>query len=123
MTDTEKQQVRPFAAVLHDIASGTVAARLAVELHDLIEAVQATGKGGTLTLSLAVKPIAKHNAEALNVSAAIAVKAPREDAPVTVFFVDGAGNAVRHNPHQPELPLREVPQVNDDRPIREVNAR
>lgn len=123
MPEDTPTQVRPFAAVLQDLNGGAVAARLAVELHDLIQAVQATSKGGTLVLSLAVKPVAKNNADALNVAAAIAVKAPKEDAPVTVFFVDGDGNAVRNNPFQPQLPLREVPSVNDDRPIREVNTR
>ena len=124
MTDDTPTQVRPFAAVLQDLNGGAVATRLAVELHDLIQAVQATGKGGTLVLSLAVKPVAKNNADALNVAAAVAVKAPKEDAPSTIFFVDGDGNAVRNNPHQPELPLREVPSpATDARPIREVQAR
>lgn len=113
--------VRPFAATLQDLSQGAVMAKLGAELHDLIGAVQATGKAGTLTLTLQVKPVAKHATDALNIAAAVSVKAPKEDAPTTVFFVDAGGNPTRQNPTQPMLPLREVPAA-DDRPIREVRS-
>lgn len=121
MSDDTPTTIRPFAAVLQDLNGGTVATRLGAELHDLIEKVTATGKAGTLTLSVQVKPIAKNATDTLNIAAAVVVKAPKEDAPVTVFFVDGDGNPTRNNPVQPALPLHEVPAV-DDRPIREVKA-
>jgi hypothetical protein len=120
--ETSDTGVRPFAAVLQDLNGGATVARLSAELHDLVEAVTATGKAGTLTLTLKVAPVAKRNTDALNVTAAVAAKRPQEDAPTTVFFVDG-GSLVRNNPAQPQLPLREVPAPDADaRPIREVRS-
>lgn len=100
--------IRPFAAVLQEIGGGKVAARLAEQLAELTEAVSATGKKGTLALTITVAPIGKGNTANLVVSARIACKTPEGDdaVPSSVFFHDVDGNLTRHDPNQPTLPLR-----------------
>ena len=105
-------QVRPFAAILQDLAGGKVHARLTEQLAALTAAVAATGKKGTLALTFEVKPVKAGQTHApLQVTAKSTLKAPEgEDAaPVTIFFADDAGNLTRDDPNQPMLPLRGLP--------------
>lgn len=105
-------QVRPFAAILRELAGGRVHARLTEQLADLTSAVTATGKKGTLTLAFEVKPVKAGQANSpLQVTAKSTLKAPEgEDAaPVTIFFADSDGNLTRDDPNQPQLPLRGLP--------------
>lgn len=113
MTNTDKPdepQIRPFAATLQDLAGGQVHTRLSDQLHDLTEAVTSTGKKGTLTLTIEVKPIKPGQVDTLSVTAKSVLKAPEGDdaAPTSVFFTDSSGNLTRSDPRQLTLPLREV---------------
>lgn len=112
MTDTN--QVRPFAAVLQELAKGRVHADLSAQLAELTAAVGETGRKGTLTLTITVD-LAGKGAEALTVAARVDAKPPRQAAPPTVFFADEAGNLTRHDPNQPTLPLRGLQAVDDTR--------
>lgn len=104
-------QVRPFAAILQDLAGGKVHARLTEQLAALTAAVTATGKKGTVTLTLEAKPLKAGQADTLVVTAKSVLKAPESDdvSPITVFYADDAGNLTRDNPRQPMLPLRGLP--------------
>lgn len=108
-TDDDRQ-IRPFAAVLQEHAKGTPHARLSEALADLTAAVAATGKKGTITLTVTVAPVSKGAQNALTLSTKIAAKIPEGDdaAPTSVFFTDDHGNLTRSDPNQPSLPLREV---------------
>jgi hypothetical protein len=112
---TEDEHVAPFAKTLAELDHGTVHARLSNQLHDLIAAVTTTGKKGTLTLQLSLEVVTKGRGETLKMTAATALKAPEADnaKPVTVFFVDPAGNLTRDNPTQPQLPLIGLPTRKD----------
>jgi len=112
----DDEQVRPFAAVLADLAAGKVHARLTEQLADLTAAVSTTGKKGTLTIQLEVKPVKTGQTNGpLQVTAKSVCKAPEgEDAaPVTIFFADETGNLTRDDPNQPQLPLRGLPTRKD----------
>lgn len=104
-------QVRPFAAVLGELHGGRVHARLTEQLAALTAAVAATGKKGTLTIALEVKPLKAGQNEILQVVAKSVLKAPEgEDAaPTTVFYADETGNLTRDDPNQPQLPIRGLP--------------
>lgn len=108
--DDTGQQVRPFAAVLAELAGGKVHTRLSEQLHELTTAVTATGKKGALTLSIEVKPLRPGDTKTLVVTAKTAVKAPEGDdaAPSSVFFAGRDGNLTRNDPDQLQLPLRAV---------------
>lgn len=114
--------IRPFADVLQDLRRGGAHIEASEALHQLIAAVKETGKSGTLTIVLAVKPVAKNDGDTVTVTDSVRLKAPQQERTASVFFVDGDCNLRRDNPAQMHLPLREVPTA-PETPIREANAR
>lgn len=121
MSTDNTNQVRPFAAVLQDLAKGRVHTDLSTQLADLTAAVGETGRKGTLTLTITVEPAGK-GAEALTVSARVAAKPPVAGPPPTVFFADQAGNLTRHDPNQPTLPLRGLQLADGNENRKEATA-
>lgn len=105
---SDDEHVKPFAATLAELDKGRVHARLSEQLHDLTTAVQATGKAGTLTLTISLSPIKKGQTDTLQLTTKTVLKAPVGDdaTPTTVFFTDAAGNLTREDPTQMRLPLR-----------------
>lgn len=110
MSTQDDEQIRPFAATLAELAGGKVHNRLSEQLHDLTQAVTATGKKGTLTLQLTLEPLKRGQTDTLQLTAATKLSAPEgdEQRPVTVFFADREGNLTRNDPNQLALPLRSV---------------
>lgn len=104
---TDPGTIRPFPDVLQEHRKGRLVAELGEQLNALVEAVTTIGKGGTLTLKLNVKPATKASDMVL-VTDEIKVDLPKPDAEASLFYVDGDANLTRHNPTQPDLPLREV---------------
>lgn len=118
--EEQSATVRPYAAVLQEIDGGKVHATASAQLASLVEAITSTGKSGSLTLTLKIKP-ASRNSDVLIVTGAVGIKAPAPEAAESTFFVHN-GALSRDNPKQPELPMRIVPG-NADLPIREREAR
>ncbi len=96
------KQIRPFNEWLIDQRTGALNLELSVGLNSLAKAVETTGKAGSLTLKLTLKPAGKDTAGALVVSDVVTLKAP-ESHPEVFFFVDDDDNLVRSNPRQ--LPM------------------
>lgn len=107
MTTSDKQ-VRPFADFLVEQRSGRTHTELGEALNELVEAVADTGKSGTLTLTLKVKPAGKAEGMVTIVDDVI-VKPPKGERGEAIYFIDANHNLTRHNPAQQTLPLREVP--------------
>lgn len=105
MPADEQRQTKPFSAVVQEIGSGTLAAKLAEQLQELTLAVVETGKAGTLTVALKVAPLKAGNVTNLVTTAKTTLKTPDDDI-ASVFFVDQYGNLTRDDPQQPTLPLR-----------------
>ena len=101
--ETEREETVPFAAILQQIRKGGCHHELSEELANLVQAVQAEGKVGTLTLTLKVTPYDK-DFGAVKVTDAVKVNAPKPENPSTTFFGDEQGNLTRSNPRQAELP-------------------
>lgn len=99
--------IRPFAAILQEHRKGRLHSELGEKLNELVEAVQTLGKGGSLTLKLQIKPSGK-GSDMVIVSDDIKVDLPKLESEPGWFFIDSDKNLVRHNPSQPDLPLREV---------------
>lgn len=111
MLETDKPQIRPFAAVLQELRRGIAHEELSEALADVVAGVIEHEKDGTLTLQIKVK--AQGDGEAVKLIDKITTSVPRAESKPTVFFADEHGNVSRRNPRQAELPLREVP---NDRP-------
>lgn len=96
---------RPFADVIRDLAGGRVYDDLTSQLGEVVTAVVETGKAGSLTLKIDVKP----NGEgSVRVLADVKPKVPTPVLGETLFFATSSGSLVRNDPRQAELPLREV---------------
>lgn len=103
MTDNppdDETVVRPFADWLREQGGGRTHDELSEGLTDLVAAVQATGKGGSLTLTINLKPLEKGNTNALIVTDKVTVKRPLLERSASVFFPDRAGNLHRNDPNQ-----------------------
>jgi hypothetical protein len=100
--DTEQSEAREFASFLLDINKGQSHIELSEKLRDLITKVQETGKAGSLTYKVEVKPEAGTE-NLVIVTDQIAVKLPAGERRKSLFFVDGDNNLVRDNPHQHSL--------------------
>lgn len=99
--------MRPITDVLRDIRGGKVVNHASELLNELVLAVHETGKPGTFTLKLTVRPD-KTGENQLSIAPTIDIKAPRPDMPESIFFFDSAGNLTRTDPNQTEMQLSRV---------------
>lgn len=99
------REIVPFGTVLQQIQKGTAAARASEALADLVAAVITTGKPGTMTLTFKVEPTVRGGSadNALNITAVIASKTPKDDSTGT-FYGTEEGGLSRSDPRQPEIP-------------------
>ncbi|MCL2089881.1 MAG: hypothetical protein FWH11_01425 [Micrococcales bacterium] len=108
---------RLFADFIREQAGGKTHDELTENLADLAFAVRETGKPGTLTLRLEVRPM-KGVPGAVQISDQIGVKTPKTDRPAPVFFVTDTGRVQKDDPMQPTFEgLREITTTE----IREAN--
>lgn len=113
---SDDEHIRPFAEILTVLDHGTAHAEASRTLHDLIAAVRDTGKPGYMTIRVGLKPVTGSNGQVL-VSAQVASKLPQAEVGSAVFFIEDAGNLVRHDPRQPEI---EGLKVVEPKPTRTV---
>lgn len=111
--------VRSFGEQLAEINGGAVADQAALELAELVKAVMASGRKGSLVLKVEVSPF-KGNSRTVQVAASSTLKAPREDAHAGVFFTGDGGQLFRNDPSQGQLNLglADTPRPGAERPIR-----
>ena len=98
-----------FTDFLREHRNGASHNDLSEALQALVAAVAAEGKSGTLTYTIAVKPTDK--GEALIVTDAIKVTAPKSSRAGSIFYADADNNLVREDPRQSRLELRSIPEV------------
>lgn len=91
--------MRPFTDVIRDHRNGKLVNSLTERLAKVVAAVQETGKGGSITLSLAIKP-SKGDEDAFEVVPTISAKLPEADLPKALFYADDSGSLVRESPVQ-----------------------
>lgn len=113
MIETAERHIRPFSDWLREQRGGDAHDELSAALNELVESVSETGKVGSLTFTLKVKPAGKGDHGTVIVSDATTLKKPQPERGEALFFITDDANLVRHNPRQEELPLREVPRPAD----------
>lgn len=102
--------VRPFADVLSEVNRGVVADEAATKLAELVTAVKETGRKGSLKITIEVAPFSG-NDEIVKVSGSVDLRAPRAEAPASIFYPDDSGNLSRNDPNAlPLFPERDVPR-------------
>jgi hypothetical protein len=95
-----------FIKFLQEHRGGHTHDDLSDALRELIAAVSDEGRGGTLTLTISVKPIGK--GDGLEVGADFKINAPKPKVGVSIFFASPEGDLVRQDPRQQTMELREV---------------
>ncbi len=102
---------RPFMDLLREHRGGVTHDELSEALHELVEAVAAENKGGSLTLKIGIKP-AGGKGSALLVTAEIKTAPPKETSESSLYFVTPDNNLVRDDPRQRTMPFHTL----DSRP-------
>lgn len=102
MTETRK----PFAAFVQEQRNGGLHGELSEALADLVTRCDEHRKSGSLTLTISIAPNA--DGVTFTVTDTVKVKAPEPARAAALFFADEAGNLMRRDPRQIELPLRDV---------------
>lgn len=103
-TDTGQGAVdpKPFATFLIEHARGRSHDELSHRLRELLEAIENTGKGGSITYKLTVKPETRAE-HAVLVTDEIKTSLPQLDRPASIFFVDNQMRLQRNDPRQLSL--------------------
>jgi hypothetical protein len=96
---TKEQEPQSFAAFLCQHARGRSERELSTKLRELVEAVEESGRSGSITYTVTVKPEPKAE-HAMLVSDSIKVKKPELDRPASIFFADEQYRLVRSDPRQ-----------------------
>lgn len=112
MTDstTAEQEPAEFAAFLVGHLNGRTHEEIGVELHELIQAVTAHGKKGSLTVTVVIEPPSNGvDGGPLAIGIEYATKAPKPTSPKAIYFVDSEGNPTRNDPRQMALDFRTAP--------------
>ena len=111
MTDTDStpiaQPLRPFSEFITDHAQGAVDDEMTLAFAELVQAVAAHGKKGTLSLKITVEP-AGSGGRTIETSCVVEAKAPMPDPEKSIFFVGDRGSVHRDDPFHKRLPLKRV---------------
>lgn len=91
-----------FTDVLSQIRGGFALNQAGEKLQEVIKAVQATGKKGTLTVTIDVIPD-KVDERVLKIQPSMKVKIPEKGFNEGIFFVDDKGKLSREDPAQAEM--------------------
>lgn len=123
-TEPPKRELKTFASFLMEARKGGLHTELSEQLADLVTQVVATGKKGTIKLTLTVAP-SKDDEAIVVVTDGLSVATPKHTQRPTLFYPDEAGNLHRRDPRQAEIPgmgLRGVPGGTGDQADDEVKA-
>ena len=99
--------MRLFTQVLRDIRRGRPVEEATNALADVVRAVDETGKEGSVTITLKIKP-SKHGGPEKTLVAEVKAKKPVADIAPAVFFSDDDGDLHRVDPAQEEMRLQEA---------------
>jgi hypothetical protein len=100
-TDDATREDAPdsFAAFLCQTNKGRTERELSEAMQRLVAAVQETGKAGTLTLRIDIKPQANTDG-VVTVTDRVTVKAPQLERPNSIFFITKNAGLSRNDPNQ-----------------------
>ena len=109
---------RPFDHTLREIRFGECLDELTAELGKLVAAVSNTGKAGSLTLTIKMKPVGA----AIEITDDIKDKVPALSKGTSLFFATPENNLVRNDPRQPDLTNLKSVETRPATELKEVAA-
>ncbi len=95
---------------LEDINDGQTLAAATADLANLLQAVQSTGRSGSLTIKLRVAPATKGSSfvDKITVTAERKLELPKPEQPQDFFWLTDSGEPTRDHPRQQSLSLQSV---------------
>lgn len=115
----ESSALQAFSAWLFQQRQGALHAELTIALAELLQAVMATDKEGSLTLTVKVKKAGRGIQMIVSDSVKLNKPTPQVD-PSFFFFDEDSGSLTRNDPYQPDLPLQTIPARRSLGELREV---
>lgn len=109
--------MRLFTDILGMIRNGRANDKATRDINDVIRAVIATGKVGTLTVEVKIKP-GKEEGE-VSLIAKVTAKRPEADIPEATFFINAEGDLQRDDPRQKSMPF--LRDTDDERTAHAAN--
>lgn len=94
--------MRLITDILREYRNGRAAEVASQKLAELVQAVDETGKPGSITITFKVKP-EKGGGSQKTIACDVKAKMPDFDLPEAVFFSDGEGSLHRSDPQQREM--------------------
>lgn len=88
-----------FAETVLTMRSGAADRAASIALKKLVEAVRATGKGGSVNLKITIAPLKDGDGE-LEVKAKIGLTLPAEDIKSAIYYADDDNKLIRTDPRQ-----------------------
>lgn len=92
--------MKPFTDTLHQLRFGTLADDLTKALHELTAKCADTGRAGSLTLQISLKPGKGGQIEVFD---DIKLKLPKEERGSSIMFATPEGNLTREDPRQMQI--------------------
>ena len=108
--------------ILEAHKNGRIITDISAALKQVTAAVQLTGKGGSVTLTMKVNPASKGDASTLVFLPKVKATVPESEVPGSIFYADADFNLVREDPNQAKLDLKEAPEAPASKPLKEVGA-
>lgn len=105
-TTVAKTDVRDFTAFFRELRRGAAEYEAGIALQELVAAVEATGKPGTLSIKLTITPDPQYGT-AVGVADDATVKLPKPTKPSSLFYMDGSHNLRREDPGQLRIPTHD----------------
>jgi hypothetical protein len=106
--------VRPITDTLRHIGGGAFLDEAGEALAELVNVVSESGKGGKITLEIALKKATRGGA--MHVVGKVKVTKPAEEPMEAMLFATPEGNLIADDPHQLTLGIREVAGAQDVAP-------
>lgn len=110
---------RTFADTINTLRFGTLSDELSDKLQELVACCATTGKNGSITLTLILKP---GKGGQIEVYDEIKLKLPKEEKGSSLMFATPENNLQREDPRQLQLPeLRRVETSHASAEVRKVS--
>lgn len=101
---------KAFAVFLQDLRDGRAHSELSAQLGELLNAVKETGKGGSLTLNIKIKPASRgSDIDKVTITDTIKVDLPKPERGSDFYWLTDDNELSRNHPRQGSLELREAP--------------
>lgn len=105
--------MKSFALFLTDLNDGQTLAGLTGDLAELLQAVKATGRAGSMTLKVKIVPASKGGQEVdkITITADRRLELPKPEQPSDFFWLTDEAEPTRQHPRQHALDLRDAKSV------------